>query len=106
MEGQVKGLILGVVGVLVLALIINIGISIYQPTAVKQAVETTQPYNQTIGGVEYTFEGSGDSPQDVGQEAVDSMNTIRWVANALLGLVFLVLIVLSAVALFGGKKHY
>lgn len=105
MEGQIKGLLIGVVGILVLAVVINIAISIYEPTAVKNAIKATTTYNQTVDGVEYEFTGNGESAQDAGQTAHDSMNTIRVVANVLLGLVFLVLIVLGVVSLFGSKRR-
>lgn len=106
MEANVKGLVMGVIGILVLALVINIAIGIWQPTAIKNAVKATTSYNQTIDGVTYQFDGTGDSAQQAGQDAQDNVNTVRTVANVLLGLVFLVLIVLSAISLFGGKKHY
>lgn len=106
MEGNVKALILGVIGILVLAIIINVAIGIYEPTAVKNAIKATTSYNQTVDGVTYSFNGNGQSPQEAGQEAHDAMNTVRVVANVILGLVFLVLVILSAVSLFSGKKKY
>lgn len=105
MEGQIKGLILGVVGVLVLAILINVAISIYEPTAVKNAIKATTSYNQTVDGIEYQFDGNGQSAQDAGQEAHDNINVIRTTANVLLGIVFLVLVILSAVSLFKGGKR-
>lgn len=102
---QVQALIYGVVGILVLAIIINVVIGIYEPTAVKNAIKATTSYNQTVDGVEYEFTGNGESPQNAGQSAHDSMNTIRIVANVLLGLVFLVLVILGVVSLFSSKKH-
>lgn len=105
MEGQIKGLALGVIGVLVLALLINVFITIYEPTAVKNAIKATTQYNQTIDGVAYSFNGNGNTAQTAGQEAHDSMNTVRVVANVLLGLVFLVLIILSSISLFSGKRR-
>lgn len=105
MEADIKKFILAIVAILVLAIIINIGISIYEPTAVKNAIKATTSYNQTVDGTTYTFTGNGNSPQVAGQEAHDSMNTVRVVANVLLGLVFLVVVILTAVSLFK-TKHY
>lgn len=106
MEAQVKGLLIAVLGLLVFAIVANIAISIYEPTAVKNAIKATTTYNQTVDGVTYTFTGNGDSAQDAGQSAHDSMNVIRTTVNVILGLVFLVLLVLGAVSLFSSKKHY
>lgn len=105
MESQIKGLILGVVGVLVLAILINIAITIYEPTSVKNAIKATTTYNQSVDGTMYQFNGNGESAQEAGQSAHDSINTVRVVANVLLGLVFLVLVILSAVSLFSKKTH-
>jgi Tfp pilus assembly major pilin PilA len=106
MEGKVKGLLIAVLALLVFAIVANIAIAIYQPYAVKNAVKATTSYNQTVNGVEYEFAGTGDSPQQAGQDAVDSMNTIRVTVNIILGVVFLVLLILGAVSLFSSKKNY
>jgi hypothetical protein len=106
MEAKVKALLVAVLGLLVFAIIANIAISIYEPFSVKNAIKATQDYNQTVDGVTYTFDGTGDSPQQAGQDAHDSMNVIRTTVNIILGVVFLVLLVLGAVSLFSTKKNY
>jgi hypothetical protein len=105
MEDLVKGPIIAVVGIIVLLLVVNIGISIYEPTAVKNAIKSTTTQNYTVNSVEYELEGTGESAEDEAQAVHDNVNTIRTIANVLLGLVFLVVIVLAAVSLFK-RKHY
>lgn len=104
MEKNIMPIIYGVLGIIILALIINVAIGIYEPTAVKNAVLATTDQSFTVDGVEYNVTGSGISAEDAVQEVHDNITIIRTTANVLLGLVLLILIILSAVNLFK-QKH-
>jgi hypothetical protein len=105
MKENIMPLLYGVIGILVLALVINVAIGIYEPTAVSNAVKSTVGQNFTVDGVTYLLTGNGQSAQVQAQEVHDSINTIRITANVLFGLVFLILVILGVVELLGKKKH-
>lgn len=103
MEKNITPFIMVIVGILIFALLVNIGVSIYEPSAVKSAVKATTNQTFTVDGTSYTATGNGQSASEAVQEVHDNVSTVRTTANVLLGIVFLIAVILGAVSLL--KKH-
>ena len=100
----VKGPLLAVIGVLLLIIIVNIGITIYEPTALKSAVKSTQAYNAVIDGSTINLTGNGQTAIEATQEVRDNTNLVRWIVNILGGVVFLLVVIFAVIGMLG-KKH-
>lgn len=98
-----KAPVIAVIGIVFLFVIIQIGLSIYTPFAMKNAIKQTTGTNAVYDGVTVNTTGNGQTTAQATQEVQDNITMARWISGIFLGLVLLFVILMSAWGMM--KKH-